>query len=590
MRRVFLSLILTCFAVLGVSASKALSIQQQLTLADGRTVMARFYGDENVSYYLTSDNEMILMSSDGLHTASAAERDSIGRLCRQIDESNSKALSRLLDNNAAINSATEGGKEALVWAHICPSKGNVRIPVIMIDFSDGVTFSFTNEEINDYFNSEEVHPTSPYSKYKNYYSYGSIGAFFKNCSGGAFTPQFDLYGPYRVSKKSTDYPNNADISSTVREAIQMADADIDFSQYDFDNDGYIDDLFIFYAGYASNTGDPSTANTIWPKSGVIYDGKAYDGKIAYRYCASNEIALTPEWTNAFGGPRMSTGNACHEFCHTLGLPDLYPTQYSGWSNKDFDNQSMEDWSLMDNGGWGRYVSFAPTPLSAWERAIFGWTEPIQDLKRREDITLSPLDNGGKALKVPTSSPDEYFILENLPPTTGWYRGLCNNGMLINHVVWDRNSVYYNSVNNVKGKPKFTILPADNYLTSSWNQSNPVEAKTYDECLAGDTYPGSHNVKEFSNYKAYCETINKPITDIMLNADNTVSFKFMGGTLMGDANADGKVSIADANLVVNYFLGTVTELDKKAADINRDGAITISDANDIVNIFLNGGTE
>ena len=59
------------------------------------------------------------------------------------------------------------------------------------------------------------------------------------------------------------------------------------------------------------------------------------------------------------------------------------------------------------------------------------------------------------------------------------------------------------------------------------------------------------------------------------------------TLLGDVNHDGSVTMADANMVVNYFLATnkPEDFDVKAADVNGDGSITMADANQIVNMFL-----
>ncbi len=55
---------------------------------------------------------------------------------------------------------------------------------------------------------------------------------------------------------------------------------------------------------------------------------------------------------------------------------------------------------------------------------------------------------------------------------------------------------------------------------------------------------------------------------------------------GDVNEDGKVDIADANAIVNYFIGNVpAQFNEKAADVNGDGKIDIADANAVVNIFL-----
>lgn len=57
-------------------------------------------------------------------------------------------------------------------------------------------------------------------------------------------------------------------------------------------------------------------------------------------------------------------------------------------------------------------------------------------------------------------------------------------------------------------------------------------------------------------------------------------------LRGDANADGKVSLADVNSTVNYILGDPSpSFTFAAADINENNAINVSDVNGIVNILL-----
>ena len=58
-------------------------------------------------------------------------------------------------------------------------------------------------------------------------------------------------------------------------------------------------------------------------------------------------------------------------------------------------------------------------------------------------------------------------------------------------------------------------------------------------------------------------------------------------LSGDVNHDGSITMADANMVVNYFLATdkPEDFNVEAADVNGDGDITMADANQIVNMFL-----
>lgn len=59
---------------------------------------------------------------------------------------------------------------------------------------------------------------------------------------------------------------------------------------------------------------------------------------------------------------------------------------------------------------------------------------------------------------------------------------------------------------------------------------------------------------------------------------------------GDANGDGDVTMADANMVVNYFLSTNKSSTKgfnfRNANMNGDDDITMADANQIVSMYLN----
>lgn len=62
--------------------------------------------------------------------------------------------------------------------------------------------------------------------------------------------------------------------------------------------------------------------------------------------------------------------------------------------------------------------------------------------------------------------------------------------------------------------------------------------------------------------------------------------FKDNVLLGDANGDGEVDPTDAVLVINYYLGRTTDIDKKAADMNNDGSIDPTDAVKIINKYLN----
>lgn len=115
----------------------------------------------------------------------------------------------------------------------------------------------------------------------------------------------------------------------------------------------------------------------------------------------------------------------------------------------------------------------------------------------------------------------------------------------------------------------------------------TDVLTYNTTAADNTvgrYPDGSN----AYYVMRHATIGK--ANSMQESDTYVAADYLDEVayILGDVNGDGKVTLADANLVMNYYLGTLDKSEKfneKAADVNGDGIITIADANDIVNIYL-----
>jgi len=79
------------------------------------------------------------------------------------------------------------------------------------------------------------------------------------------------------------------------------------------------------------------------------------------------------------------------------------------------------------------------------------------------------------------------------------------------------------------------------------------------------------------------------SDHKLNASDGTEATYAYIGKLGDANNDGSVTMADANMVVNYFLSTdksdIKNFNRKKANVNGDSDITMADANAIVNMFL-----
>ena len=83
-----------------------------------------------------------------------------------------------------------------------------------------------------------------------------MGKYFSDVSFGAFTPQFDVYGPVslpdslKVYGGTTSGGDGENMTKLFRDACTLMDDSLDFSQYDANNDGEVDLIIIIYAGYS----------------------------------------------------------------------------------------------------------------------------------------------------------------------------------------------------------------------------------------------------------------------------------------------------------------------------------------------------
>lgn len=585
----FRSIILILFTLISINinASKAMRYFRDITLNDGRVVKATLVGDEHMHYHRTTDGEIILYNSEGkyYYAASKEDIDSLRNIYNNLVEQQNTNQAKGMRSSVTTN---KNGH--LTGTRLFPCTGNPKVLVLMVEFTD-VSFTFTSEDIDTLLNSKKMN--------KNVWingvvakSQGSVAEYFDFCSGGKFRPQFDIYGTFKVNNTAAYYSSRE--TTFVRDACKAAEDYVDFSQYDQDGDGYVDLVYIMYAGYGGNW--EGNEGTIWPKT--VYTSGYFciaDGMKIHRAGMSNEINFTPaDIAEVFNNekPLVGIGTFAHEFCHTMGITDFYPNN-SDWVNPNnyhpdwYDNQGMEEWSLMDGGG-NRQNTCLPTPLNAFERYLFGWIDDFQILDEPANITLTPLRDGGQAYKILGNNENEYWIIEAIPSDNEWYFGFksyTGTGMTVTHINSSISRFSASTmVNGTHGNPGLTLVPADGRIIGFFNETESIE--DYDASMLGDPFPGSQGVTRLTDWWSKDGTIDKPIYQIVQNNDYSVDFSFM--YLRGDANGDGEVGMADVMYIVNYTLGTPAPSFKtREADTNNDGIINMTDAMYIVSYILNG---
>lgn len=572
-------LILLLFTVcLTINAAKASGKPKAMRQPDGTTLMVRLMGDEHFNWYQTMDGVLLYAENGAFYVADIQDNGqlaSTNMLAHNLDSrtnaENVKAKAQRRNLFFAESKPKANGMRKMTGYPItgyCPHNGKVRIPIIMVEYPDRKFQNHGEElyaEFNEYFNGETVTPfTTQDRKYLK--GFGSVKRYFQDASLGQLDLDFDLYGPYTTSETHDFYGGTS--PRLVVEAVRLAHNDIDFSQYDSDNDGNIDLVYVLFAGAGKNISQMN--DDVWPNWRMIDLGE-YNGKNLNSIGVSNET-VEVEYAEGAMQVRAGIGVFCHEFSHGLGLPDLYwtrsdyPTDSHGLP--DYNNCGPEEWDLMD-GGENILSGIWPVQYLAWERETMGWID-IEKLDKPSNVTVYPIDdhNGrGKAYKIVNKADtDEYYIIENFSSARDhwnymfWAKelGLDKDtpGLIVTHVYDNVSGENILSPNNKYKKPLITILPADNFILAYYSideecwyqgkkQKITVDMYTADE--RNDPYPGPLNVTSITDYREYSNFWgmgkNYPITDITVNPDRSISFKFMGGS------ADGIVEIcndADTN--------------------------------------------
>lgn len=553
MKKVFITLCASAF--LGISSLFALparSIPETVTQPDGTVVTVRVVGDEFYHYQMTADGIPVVRGADGFyryaeltpdgtvvagqviardaHLRTASDKVYLEQLAtRQVSQG--MVAQRQLKRQQKLRSVTRRTAQATTG-------DDVHGLVLLVEFSDK-KFDPTNtlEDFKEMMNKE------------GYDYQGAIGSardYFIAQSDGQFRPTFDVVGPITLDRAMAYYGGNDKYTGNdsrpeemVIDACRKIESTVDFTIYDRDNDGFVDLVYVIYAGYGESANDNagSLDDTIWPHAYYVYQGAgkevSVDGKLLDAYACSAELQGNT------GTYRDGIGSFCHEYSHTLGLPDFYDTGGS--------NYGMSSWSLMDYGcyngpdmnGDGHSDGSVPVGYTAYEREFCGWLT-IEELTSPATVSLENLADSKKAYKIVSSDKNQYFTLENRQQT-GWDTYMVSSGLMILKVDYDQMIWDNNIVNCEPTRQRMTIMPADNHRSF------------YDE--TGDLYPYNNN-NSFTDQSAPASKTNtglslgKPVTNIT-QANGVITFDFMGGSAIDAPVANEATGITATGFTANW---------------------------------------
>lgn len=359
-------------------------------------------------------------------------------------------------------------------------RGALGMPVIAATFAD-VTPRFAPAVYDSAFFGEHA-GVGPYS----------VARYYREVSLGALTFRGTTTPWLRLARTRTAYVDEGSpdvwhrYGVYARDALRLADATVDWRQYDNDgpdgipdsgdDDGAVDLAVLLQPGSEYGCGPDSLRG--FRETGYRlsllpgWDGKPFttsslgangapiviDDFIGASAVACNGTEIIPTRVNI----------PVHEIGHVLGLPDLY----------DYDGSSF------GVGGWDIMGIFAAPParpphFGAWARERLGWAG-VRRITSSGRIALDAAANAGDIVRIDLAGSREYLLLEHRAGA-GSDASAPGTGLVVWHIDDDVIDRTFWGINDNETRPGVRVLQADgrNDLATRANVGD-----------AGDPFPGA----------------------------------------------------------------------------------------------------
>ena len=495
--------ILTAMALLAIASTQTIMAipadpqAKKMRQPDGSYITVMMRGDEHCHMLFSADGTPLFyntkshafeyaqlkagrLSGSGIIAKDAADRDMKAKAYVAKMDMNARPKAALPTRSfepAKSHGSRKAGSPKRIRINDFPTIGHQKSLVILWEFSDTNFTSIENPKL--FFNGLL---NTPGFTWEGTGINGSAVDFYHASSFNKFDPEFDVVGPVKLSKPATYYGSDdpsqdAMIYEAIIESCQALDDEINFADYDTDNDGKVDNIYFFYAGNGQ-ADTPNGTSLIWPhswylgetgwKQDLVLDGKQID-----RYTCSNELRYKSDGTKIPTG----IGTFVHEFGHVLGLADHYDTSYGMLTF------GLGAWDTMASGSYNNDMNTPPV-FSAFERAELGWLDYTDLDIDADSINVLPyLADCNKAyrIKVDGTNDNEYFILENRQKKD-WDKYLPGHGLLTWHIDMDEAAWKGNYVNTDMTHQRVDIVEVDGSAT--------------DATRNGDIMPGVSNITQY----------------------------------------------------------------------------------------------
>ncbi len=262
-------------------------------------------------------------------------------------------------------------------------------------------------------------------------SWESVASFYERSSYGQLTLDGIVTPVYNSSMTSATFASNVRTTGEyyeyydptwiiVEEAVAWYKAlsGSNLDDYDNDNDGFIDTVWLVYNNPNSSNATYTTdgEEVFWAYTYWDYDNWSL-GSVA------SPVPMTYAWASydfmyeGYGSLGIDAHTYIHETGHALGLDDYYSYTEDDWGAAG--GVDMMDFNIVDH--------------NAYSKLFLGWADPyvIDGTLDTTTITLNPFESSGDFILINNawngSSFDEYLLLEFYTPTGLNYKDSLDGG-------------------------------------------------------------------------------------------------------------------------------------------------------------------
>ena len=258
--------------------------------------------------------------------------------------------------------------------------GSVRGLTVLVDFDD-LSANISSADVEAMLNA---------NNYTENGNFCSVKKYFETVSSGKLTYTNTVVGPVKLSKRRSHYISNL-LVEEVMDAV-VNDFGINLADYDSRGEGIVDAINILYAGNSQYAGE------LWPHNSFM--------TLQYGAMRTHYYLLTGLGVEKVD---LRIGTICHENGHLLcRFPDMY--DYGKRDGDHEKSQGIGRYCLMGSGDHLNELR-TPSPVCGYLRLLVDWADNVVLLNDSGRHVARHADYG-TVMKYETSTPNEYFIVEN----------------------------------------------------------------------------------------------------------------------------------------------------------------------------------